>query len=198
MPPDEPQITDRYASLPQSAELAGERVSKTTTMRAPRRDAGDPGGNASRVARSERPRRTALRARRRRHQVAAAPKPRQLPRDRAKPGRRGSGTRSSRVLAVRPSPARLRSGSSSQLFQPFHGSAHGHVTVTIPPHSSASQIGDDPRARRRDLLGLLLRAARDARRRPQRPALGHVPPAAGMSYGDVLKRADHAAARRPR
>src|SRR5436305_495311 len=29
-----------------------------------------------------------------------------------------------------------------ELFQPFHGSPHGRVTVTVPPHSTASQIGD--------------------------------------------------------
>ena len=29
-----------------------------------------------------------------------------------------------------------------ELFQPFAGSAHGHVTVEIPPHASSSQIGD--------------------------------------------------------
>jgi UPF0755 protein len=29
-----------------------------------------------------------------------------------------------------------------ELFQPFHGSGHGSVTVTIPPHSGAGQIGD--------------------------------------------------------
>ncbi len=29
-----------------------------------------------------------------------------------------------------------------ELFQPFHGQGHGTVTVTIPPHSGASQIGD--------------------------------------------------------
>ncbi len=29
-----------------------------------------------------------------------------------------------------------------ELFQPFHGSGHGRVTVTIPPHSTTSQIGD--------------------------------------------------------
>jgi UPF0755 protein len=29
-----------------------------------------------------------------------------------------------------------------ELFQPFHGSGHGSVTVTIPPHSSSSQVGD--------------------------------------------------------
>ncbi len=29
-----------------------------------------------------------------------------------------------------------------QLFQPFHGAGHGRVTVVVPPHSSASQVGD--------------------------------------------------------
>jgi UPF0755 protein len=29
-----------------------------------------------------------------------------------------------------------------ELFQPFHGSGHGSVTVTIPPHSSTRQVGD--------------------------------------------------------
>jgi len=29
-----------------------------------------------------------------------------------------------------------------ELFQPFHGSGHGSVTVTIPPHSSSSQVGN--------------------------------------------------------
>src|SRR5205807_5858884 len=29
-----------------------------------------------------------------------------------------------------------------ELFQPFHGSGHGRVTVTIPARSGASQIGD--------------------------------------------------------
>ncbi len=29
-----------------------------------------------------------------------------------------------------------------ELLQPFHGSGHGSVTVTIPPHSTSSQIGD--------------------------------------------------------
>jgi uncharacterized YceG family protein len=29
-----------------------------------------------------------------------------------------------------------------ELFQPFHGSGHGSVVVTIPPHSSSSAVGD--------------------------------------------------------
>jgi UPF0755 protein len=30
-----------------------------------------------------------------------------------------------------------------QLFQPFHGSPHGSVTVTVPGHSNAREIGDE-------------------------------------------------------
>jgi UPF0755 protein len=30
-----------------------------------------------------------------------------------------------------------------ELFQPLHGSPHGRVTVTIPAHSTASQVGDE-------------------------------------------------------
>ncbi len=29
-----------------------------------------------------------------------------------------------------------------QLYEPFHGSPHGSVTVTIPPHSTAGDVGD--------------------------------------------------------
>ncbi len=29
-----------------------------------------------------------------------------------------------------------------ELFQPFHGAGHGRVTVVVPPHSSASDVGD--------------------------------------------------------
>jgi UPF0755 protein len=29
-----------------------------------------------------------------------------------------------------------------ELFQPFHGSGHGTLTVAIPPHSSSSKVGD--------------------------------------------------------
>ncbi len=29
-----------------------------------------------------------------------------------------------------------------ELFQPFHGSGHGRVSVTIPPHAGAHQVGD--------------------------------------------------------
>ena len=30
-----------------------------------------------------------------------------------------------------------------ELYQPLHGSAHGTVTVTIPPHSTAGDVGDE-------------------------------------------------------
>ena len=30
-----------------------------------------------------------------------------------------------------------------ELFQPFHGSPHGSVTVTVPAHSTTRQIGDE-------------------------------------------------------
>jgi UPF0755 protein len=30
----------------------------------------------------------------------------------------------------------------NELFQPFHGAGHGRVTVIVPPHSSASDVGD--------------------------------------------------------
>lgn len=29
-----------------------------------------------------------------------------------------------------------------ELLQPFHGSGHGSVTVTVPPHATSSQVGD--------------------------------------------------------
>ena len=30
-----------------------------------------------------------------------------------------------------------------ELYQPFHGSPHGSVTVTIPPHSTSATVGDE-------------------------------------------------------
>jgi UPF0755 protein len=125
-----------------------------------------------------------------------------------------SGTR--RVRGVRRRPARERHGPSSaargprftrrralaliplvlgialvwfliELFQPFNGSAHGHITVTIPRHSSSGQIGD--------LLaknGVIsssfffeLRATLDGERSSMRSGTYHLQ--LGMSYGDVLK-----------
>jgi UPF0755 protein len=74
-----------------------------------------------------------------------------------------------------------------ELFQPFSGSGHGHITVTIPPHSSSGQISD--------LLakdGVIsssfffeLRATLDGERGSMRSGTYHL--RYGMSYGDVLK-----------
>jgi len=73
-----------------------------------------------------------------------------------------------------------------ELFQPFHGSGHGEVTVTIPAHSGSSQVGD--------LLakaGVIsssfffeLRATLAGERGDLRPGRYHLK--LGMSYGDVL------------
>jgi uncharacterized YceG family protein len=74
-----------------------------------------------------------------------------------------------------------------QLFQPFHGSGHGSVTVTIPQHSSSSQIGD---ILSRD--GVIsssfffeLRATLGGQRSDMRAGTYHLKQ--DMSYGDVLK-----------
>ena len=74
-----------------------------------------------------------------------------------------------------------------QLFQPFHGAGHGRVTVVVPPHSSASQVGD--------LLaneGVVssafffeLRAGLAGERSDLRSGTYHLQQ--DMSYGDALK-----------
>ncbi len=73
-----------------------------------------------------------------------------------------------------------------QLFQPFHGSGHGRVTVRIPAHASSSQVGD--------LLshdGVIssgfffeLRATLAGKRSDLRSGTYHLKE--GMSYSDVL------------
>jgi UPF0755 protein len=75
-----------------------------------------------------------------------------------------------------------------QLFQPFHGSGHGRVTVRIPAHASSSQVGD--------LLahdGVIsssfffeLRATLAGKRSDLRSGTYHLKQ--DMSYGDVLTR----------
>jgi peptidoglycan lytic transglycosylase G len=74
-----------------------------------------------------------------------------------------------------------------ELFQPLHGSGHGSVTVTIPAHSSSSQVGD--------LLehdGVIassfffeLRATLGGQRGKLRSGTYHLK--LDMSYGGVLK-----------
>src|SRR5215475_5283008 len=74
-----------------------------------------------------------------------------------------------------------------ELFQPFHGSPHGTVTVTIPPHSSSSQVGDllehagvISSSFFFDLRATLAGERSDLRSGTYRLQLG-------MSYGSVLK-----------
>ncbi len=73
-----------------------------------------------------------------------------------------------------------------ELYQPFHGSGHGSVTVTIAPHSSAGQVGD--LLARDGVIGssffFQLRATVDG----ERSALhaGTYPLKLDMSYGSVL------------
>jgi UPF0755 protein len=73
-----------------------------------------------------------------------------------------------------------------ELFQPFGGSPHGHVTVEIPPHASSSQIGD---ILARDgvvpsSLFFELRATLDGERGDLRPGIYHLQ--LGMTYSAVL------------
>ena len=72
----------------------------------------------------------------------------------------------------------------------------GRVTVTIPRDAGARHGRQDPRARRRDLLGLLLRAARDAGGDRSNLRSGTYHLRRDMSYGDVAEDPDHGAARR--
>ncbi len=74
-----------------------------------------------------------------------------------------------------------------ELFQPLHGSGHGSVTVTIPPHSSSKEIGN---LLARD--GVIsssfffdLRATLDGDRSSILSGTYHLK--RDMSYGDVLK-----------
>ena len=72
------------------------------------------------------------------------------------------------------------------LFQPFHGSGHGSITVTIPAHSSSGQVGD---LLERDgvvssSFFFQLRATLAGERSNLRPGTYHLQ--LGMSYGDAL------------
>jgi peptidoglycan lytic transglycosylase G len=136
-----------------------------------------------RVPRSQRPRRTTpLRARRRR-KVAAAPKPRKLPRKLREPSRVG---RIVSLLAFVVAGALI--WCLIELFQPFQGSPHGQVTVTIPAHSSASQVGDilADNGVISSSFFFQLRAALDGDRSDLRAGTYHLQ--LGMSYGDALRR----------
>ena len=74
-----------------------------------------------------------------------------------------------------------------EIFQPFHGSGHGSVTVVIPPHSGVGAVAD--RLSRAGVIGssffFQLRATLDGDRGDLRP--GTYDLKLGMSYGAVLK-----------
>ncbi len=75
-----------------------------------------------------------------------------------------------------------------ELFQPWHGSGHGTVTVTIPPHSTSGQIGD--LLEREGVISssffFELRATLSGQRSDLRSGTYHLK--LDMSYGDVLTR----------
>ncbi len=73
-----------------------------------------------------------------------------------------------------------------QLFQPFQGTAHGHVTVVVPAKATSSQIGDTL-ARDGVISSSLffeIRATLAGERSGLRAGVYHLQ--LGMSYGDVL------------
>src|SRR5438874_3909986 len=73
-----------------------------------------------------------------------------------------------------------------EIFQPFHGSGHGSVTVVIPPHSGVGAVGD--RLSRAGVIGssffFQLRATLDGDRGDLRAGTYHLK--LGMSFGSVL------------
>jgi UPF0755 protein len=74
-----------------------------------------------------------------------------------------------------------------KLFQPLHGSPHGQVTVVVPAHSTARQIGDQLAKDGVVSSGLFfdLRATLAGERGDLRAGTYHLQ--LGMSYGAVLK-----------
>jgi uncharacterized YceG family protein len=74
-----------------------------------------------------------------------------------------------------------------ELFQPFHGSGHGRVTVTIPAHASSSTVGD--LLEREGVISSSFffeaRATLAGERSDLRSGTYHLQQ--GMSYGSVLK-----------
>jgi uncharacterized YceG family protein len=74
-----------------------------------------------------------------------------------------------------------------EVFQPFHGSGHGSVTVVIPPHSGIGTVAD--RLTKAGVIGSSFffeaRAAIDGDRSDLRPGTYHLK--LDMSYGDVLR-----------
>jgi uncharacterized YceG family protein len=74
-----------------------------------------------------------------------------------------------------------------ELFQPFHGSPHGSVTVTVPGHSNARQIGDELAKDGVIPSGFFfeVRATLAGERGDLRAGTYHLQ--LGMTYGAVLK-----------
>jgi UPF0755 protein len=74
-----------------------------------------------------------------------------------------------------------------QLFQPFHGSPHGRVTVTVPAHSTARQVGDELAKAGVIPSGFFfeVRATLAGQRGDLRAGTYHLQQ--GMTYGAVLK-----------
>jgi UPF0755 protein len=74
-----------------------------------------------------------------------------------------------------------------QLFQPFHGSPHGRVTVTVPAHSTARQVGDELAKAGVIPSGFFfeVRATLSGQRGDLRAGTYHLQQ--GMTYGAVLK-----------
>jgi UPF0755 protein len=74
-----------------------------------------------------------------------------------------------------------------EVFQPFHGSGHGSVTVVIPPHSSVSTVAD--RLAKAGVIGssffFEVRVTLDGDRGHLRAGTYHLK--RGMSFGAVLK-----------
>src|SRR5205085_7266298 len=74
-----------------------------------------------------------------------------------------------------------------ELFQPFHGSGHGSVTVTIPAHSGSKKIGN--LLKREGVISSAfyfdLRAKLAGDSGDLLPGTYHL--RLGMSYGDVLR-----------
>jgi UPF0755 protein len=126
--------------------------------------------------------------------VARAPRAPRAPRaraPRARPRRPGPPRRHSRRNRIAASIALVVAAIvvwfCVEIFQPFHGSGHGSVTVVIPPHSGVSAVAD--RLSRAGVIGssffFELRATLDGDRGDLRAGTYHL--RLGMSYGDVLK-----------
>ena len=74
-----------------------------------------------------------------------------------------------------------------ELFQPFHGSPHGSVTVTVPAHSTAREVGDELAKAGVVPSGFFfeVRATLAGERGDLRAGTYHLQQ--GMTYGAVLK-----------